>query len=103
MFSPFADWILPNQESQAAVLPDFKLLCLENRENDSAEALESLSIEEAYNLGKCGKQHAWETWRICIYHIRMVNLKTSSVTDTIGEAFTQYIEYERTSKEDMVT
>lgn len=85
------------------MLPDFKLLCLENRENNSAKAAEGLSVEEAFNLDKCGKQHAWERWRICIYHLCMVYLKTSNVTDTIGEAFFQYKEYERTSKEDMVT
>jgi len=85
------------------VLLDFKLSCHENRKNDSAEALEGLSIEEACSLDECGKQHAWERWRICIYNLCMVYLKTSSVTDTIGEAFIQYKEYERTSKEDIVT
>lgn len=85
------------------MLPDFKLLCLENRENDSAEALDGLSIEEVCDLDECGKQHAWERWRICIYHLRMIYLKTSIVTDTTGEAFVQHKEYERMSKEDMVT
>jgi len=37
-----ADSILSNQESQAAMLPDFKRLFLENRENDSTEASEGL-------------------------------------------------------------
>jgi len=74
------------------VLLDFKLSCLENRENDSAEALEGLSIEEACNLDECGKQHAWERWQTYIYNLCMVYLKTSNVTDTIGEAFFQHKE-----------
>jgi hypothetical protein len=67
----------------------FKILCLERRENDSAKASEFQSTEEACNLDECGQQHAWERWRICIYHLCMVYLKTPNVTNNIGEAFVQ--------------